>query len=395
MKPRVEYLKGRYRGVYKITGKKGTSYGIDLTDRQGRRIRRVVGKNLQAAMLEMEAVKGRKAEGRSIGLYTASSRATFGQFVRDIYEPEVLQAIEDRSGYASTLAGVRVLLAFFAHMSLNKITTADAERYILLRRRNQIAIPASRFRARVLRDGREVWRPTAPWKRDQLSFGTIQQELAILGRILRHAVKRGHLPQEARPEIPRVEAERREPYVTREQLKKLLAVADPRLKPVIGLALATGRRRMELLSLTPAQVDWQTGIITFSRLKSRRKIIQVPMNRTAQAVLGGLPRPLADDAPYFPIPIRELHRLWVRATQAAGITDLHLHDLRHVVASHLLNKGIPDQLRSEVLGHSPGRHFAMTARYSHVTIEFLKRVYEELDDLAPELWERSQQAVKG
>ena len=46
MKPQVEYLKGRYRGVYRVTGRTGTSFGIDLTDRQGRRIRRVVGKDL-------------------------------------------------------------------------------------------------------------------------------------------------------------------------------------------------------------------------------------------------------------------------------------------------------------------------------------------------------------
>ncbi len=373
MKPRIKYLKGRYRGVYQVMGK-GTSYGIDLTDSKGRRVRRVVGKDLQTALRELAAVKGRKAEGRSTTLYTASSRATFGQFVRDIYEPEVLQAAEDRSSYAPTLTGVRALLAFFAHMRLNKITSAEVERYTLLRRRNQIAIPVYRFRARVLRDGREVWRNTAPWNQSQLTFGTIRQELAILGRILRHAVKRGFLPQEARPEIPRVEAERREPHVTREQLKRLLAVADPRLKPVIGLALATGRRRMELLSLTPAQVDWQAGIITFPRLKSRRKTIQVPMNRTAKAILTDLPRPMADDTPYFPILIRELHRLWERATRTAGITDLHLHDLRHVVASHLLNKGVPDQMRAEVLGHSPGRHFAMTARYSHATIEYLRKV---------------------
>ncbi len=52
-------------------------------------------------------------------------------------------------------------------------------------------------------------------------------------------------------------------------------------------------------------------------------------------------------------------------------------------------------LRAEVLGHSVGGHFAMTARYSHATIEYLRKVYEELDDIAPELWERSQQAVKG
>ncbi len=63
-----------------------------------------------------------------------------------------------------------------------------------------------------------------------------------------------------------------------------------------------------------------------------------------------------------------------------------------MVASHLLNKGVPDQMRAEVLGHSAGRQFAMTARYSHATVEYLRRVYEELDDLVPDLWKKSQQA---
>ena len=395
MKPRVEYLKGRNRGVYRVTGKKGVTYGIDLTDSRGRRVRRVVGKDLQAALKELQAVKGRKAEGRSIGLYTASSRVTFGQFVRDAYEPEVLQAVENQGTYASVVTDLRGLLAFFAQTPLNKITTAEVERYVLLRRRNQVIIPTFRYRSRILEDGKEFWRSTTHSKKPQISFHTVRRELRTLKSILRHAVKRGFLAQEARPAIPRVEGDRREPHVTRDQLRRLLAVADPRLKPIIGLALATGRRRMELLTLAPAQVDWQTRLITFPRLKSRRKTIQVPMNGTAHAILEALPRPLRDDAPYFSIAPRDLQRLWDRALRAAEIADLHLHDLRHVVASHLLNKGVPDQMRAEVLGHAAGGRFAMTARYSHATIEYLRKVYEELDDLAPELWGRSQQAREG
>ena len=88
MKPRVEYLKGRYQGVYRVTGKKGVTYGIDLTDSRGRRVRRVVGRDLQAALKELQAVKGRKAEGRSTTLYTASTKVTFGQFVREAQRGE-------------------------------------------------------------------------------------------------------------------------------------------------------------------------------------------------------------------------------------------------------------------------------------------------------------------
>jgi len=112
MKPRVEYLKGRYRGVYKVTGKKGITYGIDLTDSKGLRVRRVVGKDLQATLRELQAVKGRKAEGRSTTLYTASTKVTFGHFVRDVYELEVLQAVENRGSLASMFTDLRALLAF-------------------------------------------------------------------------------------------------------------------------------------------------------------------------------------------------------------------------------------------------------------------------------------------
>ncbi len=395
MRSQVKYLRGQYRGVYRVMGKRGVTYGIDLTDSRGRRVRCVVGKDPQTALRELQAVRGRKAEGRSTTLSTTSTKVTFGQFVRDIYESEVLQAVENKSTHISMVTSLRALLAFFAHIPLNKITAAEVERYVLLRRQNQISIPVIRYLSRILKGGKEFWRPTTHSRQPQISFHTIKREMWILRSVLSHAVKRGYLAKEALPEIPRVEGDPREPYVAKEQLWKLLAVADERLRAFVGLALATGRRRGELLALTPAQVDWQARVINFPRLKSRRKTIQVPMNRTAQAVLSDLPRPLADDAPYFPIAPRDLQRLWERATRTAGITDLHLHDLRHVVASHLLNKGVPDQMRAEVLGHSPGRHFAMTARYSHATIEYMRRVYEELDDLAPELWGRSQQAREG
>ncbi len=197
MNPRVEYLKGRYRGVYRVTGKKGVTYGIDLTDSKGRRVRRVVGKDLQAALKELQAVRGRKAEGRSTTLYTASTKVTFGQFVRDIYESEVLQAVENKSTHISMVTGLRALLAFFAHIPLNKITAAEVERYVLLRRRNQIAIPVVRYLSRILMGGKEFWRPTTHSRQPQISFHTIKREMWILRTVLSHAVKRGYLAGEA------------------------------------------------------------------------------------------------------------------------------------------------------------------------------------------------------
>lgn len=49
-------------------------------------------------------------------------------------------------------------------------------------------------------------------------------------------------------------------------------------------------------------------------------------------------------------------------------------------------------LLGEVLCHSAVPHFAMTAEYSHATVEYLRRGDEELDDLAPEPWEQARVA---
>ncbi len=178
--------------------------------------------------------------------------------------------------------------------------------------------------------------------------------------------------------------EHREVYRGPSDMARLLEKADRRIVPIIKLALATGRRQMELLTLAPKDVDWEARVIRFRRLKSRRKTILVPMNRTAEQVLRGLPRPVSrQEGRYFTIKQGRFYKLFGRAVSLAGLGDFHFHDLRHVVSSHLLNKGIPDQMRAEVLGHSVGFSGAlgMTQAYSHATREYLRKVYEELDDL--------------
>ena len=383
-KPRITYLKGRYQGIYRAEGRRGTKYGIDFYDNTGQRRRRMVGPSLETALGELRACRGRSVEGRSPGIYSADRRITFARFVRERYEPEVLAAIENNRTVATIVSSLKPLLVFFGPVPLVRIDEATVDRYKVLRRRNQIPIPAEESILVGLRpDGSKIWRRGFIPQRDVIAPNTVNRELQSLRSVLRYAVKVKAFPGELLARINLFPREHREVYRGSADMALLLDKANPRIVPLIELALATGRRKLELLTLAPKDVNWEARVIRFQRLKSRRKTILVPMNRTAEQVLRSLPRPVSPEAHYFTIKQGRLHKLFQKAVSRAKLGDFHFHDFRHVVGSHLLNKGIPDQMRAEVLGHAVGSSGAlgMTQAYSHATLEYLRKVYEELDDL--------------
>ena len=93
-KPKITYLQGRYAGIFKIEGKRKVSFGIDFYNQRRQRRRRIVGNTPQRALKELNALKGRIAEGRSTGYY-ATPNIAFEEFVRSRFKPEVLDCIEN------------------------------------------------------------------------------------------------------------------------------------------------------------------------------------------------------------------------------------------------------------------------------------------------------------
>jgi integrase len=66
-------------------------------------------------------------------------------------------------------------------------------------------------------------------------------------------------------------------------------------------------------------------------------------------------------------------KAWVELCKAAGISGVHVHDLRHTYASVLVSSGLSLPVIGALLGHTqPGT----TARYAHLQDDPLRKATE-------------------
>ena len=127
------------------------------------------------------------------------------------------------------------------------------------------------------------------------------------------------------------------------------------------LALCTGMRRGEVLSLEWRDVDFQRRQLTLRQTKngSRRSIPLVsPVYEVLETrrkvrrldtplIFPGRKNPRTPDAAIKP---KDLTKPWETARQRARLTDFRFHDLRHSAASHLAMSGASTLERAAILG---------------------------------------------
>lgn len=143
----------------------------------------------------------------------------------------------------------------------------------------------------------------------------------------------------------------------------------PRLHALALMAMLTGARKSELLSLKWRQLDLDAGVATLGKTKNgdRRTLVLLP--QLVQALT-----PLRGDRDRFvfgSVPSRyqlpaAVDSAWRDAVARAKIPDFRFHDLRHCCASYLAQAGTPLNVIAEVLGH---RKLDMSRRYAHLTTQ--------------------------
>jgi integrase len=66
--------------------------------------------------------------------------------------------------------------------------------------------------------------------------------------------------------------------------------------------------------------------------------------------------------------IKDPKKAWLACCEAAGISDLHFHDLRHEAGSRMLEAGWPLHHVQAVLGHADAK---TTSTYLNATVQHL------------------------
>jgi integrase len=125
----------------------------------------------------------------------------------------------------------------------------------------------------------------------------------------------------------------------------------------LRLALLTGARIGEVLTLAPDQVDASRSIwIKPSAHTKQKRVHVIPLQPDALAIAKKLQRSGLPD-------YDACRRAWDRAKAVIGRPDVRIHDLRHSRASALARGGASLMQIGRVLGHTAP---ATTARYSHL-----------------------------
>lgn len=134
------------------------------------------------------------------------------------------------------------------------------------------------------------------------------------------------------------------------------------LRPLIELAVETGMRRGELLSLLWVNVslDRRTAYVPMSKNGHARTVALTPK---AIAVLSALPRTVPR---VFPVSGNAARLAWERLRARAGVKGLRFHDLRHEAVSRFFEAGLSVPEVALMSGHRDTR---MLMRYTHLRPE--------------------------
>jgi integrase len=239
-------------------------------------------------------------------------------------------------------------------------------------------------------------------------LATIHNELTLLKRAFSLALQKRKLPAKPYIGLPKNADVARTGFVSVEQYRTLLSHLPEHLRPLLSLAVYTGMRKGEILSLRWSQVDLERGTLSLSALDTKThaaRIVPISaeplmMLRNLRAkrdalcpsfemVFHRLPRP--QERKHFPalLPLGDFRKAWEDACCAAGLGEmvgpegaklyrgLLFHDLRRSGARFLIRSGIHPHVTMKITGHKTD---SMLRRYNIVDERDLRDAAKRLGD---------------
>ena len=163
-------------------------------------------------------------------------------------------------------------------------------------------------------------------------------------------------------------------------MREVRASNNPDLYLAVVLALSTGARQMEIMSLRWDQVDLSRKVITLYETKNG-EIRALPLVHHAYELMKARAKVRRIDTnlvfpganPDKPVILRAPFE---KALARAGIINFRWHDLRHSCASYLAMNGASLAEIAEVLGH---KTLQMVKRYAHLSHAHTSKVVESMN----------------
>ncbi len=210
---------------------------------------------------------------------------------------------------------------------------------------------------------------------------TANRYLALLTKMFNVAIDEAYLEKNPAGKV-KLFSEKdllKERVLNDQEEARLKAASYPTLRSIISVALNTGMRLGEILTLKWEQVDLKKMQLTVEKTKSG-KPRTIPLNPDLQAELLMLRSQNGRSPVVFPNPdtgkpLTTIKTAFVAACRRAGISGLRFHDLRHTFGSRLVEKGADIETVRSLLGHSS---IAITQRYVHSTDERRRAAVDKL-----------------
>ena len=345
-------------GVLKRNG----NYWIDYYDGDGRRHRKRIGPQKTVAQLALKDVRVKIAKGEYLGIY--EEKKTF---------------FKDFSG--KYLKMVQPNLSPTSYVRFEGIINNHLEK----------AFPCYLYRISKKQVQEYIQK-----RSEEVEPATVNQEIKRLRHMLNKAIEWGYLKENPCKGIKNLkEPSGRIRYLSHNEMDKLLKACDVSsltenpnnkgrtfskmitvyLKPIVQIAMHSGMRRGEIISLRWKDIDFKERRIILEKTKNNERRA-IPMNGTLCRVLQSLPIHLHAEKVFPDINGNMVSVAFERACKRAGIEDFRFHDLRHTFASYLTMGGGNIRTVQTLLGHKDLR---MTMRYSHLSPEHLREAVSILD----------------
>ena len=329
-------------GVYQ----RGESWYIDFRFK-GQRIRESIGPSRKDAEKVIAKKKTEIIENKFLDIRKELAPIKFHDFAKEFLE--WARVNHKPSSRSRELSNIRNLEAAFENKNIHEITTWDIER----------------------------WKVK---KKGEVKPATVNRELATLKSMFSKAIEWGRLKESPTRKIKLLKGvTKRLRYLMPDEVQRLISNCSDHLKPIVILAVHTGMRKGETLSLRWDQVDFEKEIITLVDTKNDQRRY-VPMDETVKSTLMALEK----KGEYVFCGLRPGRPLvWIElsfhnALEKSGIEDFKIHDLRHTFASNLIMAGVDLMTVKELLGH---KTIEMTLRYAHLAPDHKMRAVNILDQV--------------